>query len=427
MVWCDKIARVFRMRAVKVAIGALILVVLGTLVYQIPAVNSRLSWRLDFARTYARGVLNPVQAIPTPLPQPVVLVEQLATPTIEQALPTMEELTPTPQVSPTPTVTPTELPDYIALPPPSWEKQDINNCGPASLSMYLRFWGWQGDQFDISEVIKPLREDRNVNVEEMDYYARTRAGWLNTEYRVGGDIELMKAFLAEGIPVLIEEGFIMDESYWPNDDRWAGHYLLLTGYDEATQSFIAHDSFRGADLYFTYETLNKNWQAFNRVYMLLYPPDRQETVVNLLGAHWDVDNNRQHALEVAEAEIAEDPQDAFAWFNQGTNLVYFKRYGEAGRAYDQARVLGLPQRMLRYQFGPFFAYFHSGRLDDLFALTEYALARTPNSEEALLWHGWGLYRQGKQSEAVSFFRQALEANPNYYDARYALDFVGANP
>ena len=26
---------------------------------------------------------------------------------------------------------------------------------------------------------------------------------------------------------------------------------------------------------------------------------------------------------------------------------------------------GLPQRMLRYQFGPFFAYFHTGRIDDL--------------------------------------------------------------
>jgi hypothetical protein len=27
-------------------------------------------------------------------------------------------------------------------------------------------------------------------------------------------------------PVMIEESFIMEESYWLNDDRWAGHYLL---------------------------------------------------------------------------------------------------------------------------------------------------------------------------------------------------------
>lgn len=417
----------FRIRLVKLVISLALLALVGVLVYQIPLVHQRLSWRVDFARTYLRGVFNPVQPIPTPLPQPVVVVEPLATATIPQVYPTKEQLTPTLEVSPTPVPTSTPLPGYVALPPPPFEKQGINNCGPASLSMYLRYYGWQGDQYDISKVIKPVPQDRNVNVEEMVYYARTRAGWLNTEYRVGGDVELMKAFLAEGIPVVVEEGFIMEESYWPNDDRWAGHYLLLTGYDDSSQSFLAHDSFRGPDLYFTYETLSKNWQAFNRVYILVYPPDREQTVKELLGPHWDVEYNRQHALEVAEAEIAADPQDAFAWFNLGTNLVYFKHYNEAGRAYDEARKLGLPQRMLRYQFGPFFAYFHSGRLDDLFAMTEYALDRTPNSEEALLWHGWGLYRQGKRSEAISYFQQALEANPNYYDAQYALDFAATNP
>ena len=424
---CDKIARMFRFSLVKVAVSVVVVAIVGMLVYQIPAVNQRLSWRVDFARTYLRGMVSPVQAMPTPLPQPVVSVEEINIPVNVPEKPTAQAGTPTAELSPTPEPTPTPLPDYIALPPPSWEKQTINNCGPASLSMYLRYYGWEGDQSVISDIIKPLPQDRNVNIEEMAYYARTRAGWLNTEYRVGGDIEMMKAFLAEGIPVLIEEGFIMEESGWPNDDRWAGHYLLLTGYDDGSQSFIAHDSFRGPDLYFTYESLNKNWQAFNRVYMLLYTADQEETVRAILGPHWDVEYNRQYALEVAEAEIEADPKDAFAWFNLGTNLVYFKRYSEAGRAFDEARTLGLPQRMLRYQFGPFFAYFHTGRLDDLFALTEYALERTPNAEEALLWHGWGLYRQGDKAGALSYFHQALEANPNYYDAQYALDFVESNP
>ncbi len=48
---------------------------------------------------------------------------------------------------------------------------------------------------------------------------------------------------------------------------------------------------------------------------------------------------------------------------------------------------GLPQRMLRYQFGPFLAYFNALRTEDLLALTDYALDRTANSEEALLWRG----------------------------------------
>jgi tetratricopeptide (TPR) repeat protein len=140
-----------------------------------------------------------------------------------------------------------------------------------------------------------------------------------------------------------------------------------------------------------------------------------------------VEANRRRALETARAEAAADPQDAYAWFNVGTNLVYFEDYPAAAEAYDQARSLGLPQRMLRYQFGPFFAYFHTGRIEELMTISEYALLRTPNAEEALLWRGWGRYRQNNLLGAISDWRAALQANPNYQDARYALDFVGSTP
>ncbi|NTW77172.1 MAG: tetratricopeptide repeat protein, partial [Syntrophaceae bacterium] len=101
-------------------------------------------------------------------------------------------------------------------------------------------------------------------------------------------------------------------------------------------------------------------------------------------------------------------------------------YIEATDAFDKARELGLPQRMLRYQFSPFIAYFHTGQIDDLIALSEYAMEVTPNSEEALLWHGWAMYRKGDTSQAVENFQQALVENPNYLDAQYALDFVRGN-
>ena len=126
------------------------------------------------------------------------------------------------------------------------------------------------------------------------------------------------------------------------------------------------------------------------------------------------------SLAKRDAEI--NPNDAFAWFNVGTNLVYFESYTQAAGAYDNARDVGLPQRMLRYQFGPFFAYFHTGRIDDLLSLTEYALERTPNSEEAKLWRGWAMYRQGKKEEEINLFDEALAAPPYYFDATYALDF-----
>jgi tetratricopeptide (TPR) repeat protein len=419
----------------------LALVLIAVLLYQIPWVEQRLSWRLDIAQTYLRGVFQPAGAVPTPRPAAALPSKSIASPT---SIPTLIPITPTPQLtvdgtgqpentsypstptpslSPTPQYTPTSIPESAKLEAPPWEKQDWNNCGPAALSMYLNYYGWEGDQFSISSVLKPTREDRNVNVEELVHYARNYAGWLQTQYRVGGDINLLKQFVAAGIPVMIEASFYFDGPYWPNDDLWAAHYLLVTAYDESREIFTVQDTFNGPNQVMSYKRLDEYWQPFNRVFVLSYLPQQEETVKTILGASWDEVANREIALDTAQGEVESDPEDAFAWFNLGTNLLYFERYDDAAAAYDEARGLGWPQRMLRYQFGPFFAYFHAGRNEDVYILAEYALERTPNSEEALLWRGWARYRDGDLNGAVADFQAALEANYLYLDAQYALDYV----
>jgi len=202
--------------------------------------------------------------------------------------------------------------------------------------------------------------------------------------------------------------------------------LLVNGYDDVTETFITQNSFVSPDWKVSYSQLDNDWQSFNRVYILIFRPEQQPLVESILGDNWDVDKNRQQALQAAQVETQNNPQNAFAWFNVGSNLVYFERYEEAAQAYDKAREIGLPMRMLRYQFGPFLAYFHAGRNDDLLALTEYALKVTANSEETLLWQGWGLYRQGKTQQALENFQKALEARPGYGDAQYAIQFVQNN-
>lgn len=406
----------------KTGLFLLGIIVIGIIIYTYPPVHQRLSWRFDFLMTYLRGVVYPVEAIPTSLPPPAVAVTPLKSDT-PVSTPTS---TNTPGPTPTATQTPTPIADIVTLTAPTYEKQDINNCGPASLAMYLRYWGWEGDQFDIAELLKPKREDRNVNVEELEYYVRTQAGWLNVIYRVGGNIELLKQLIAAGIPVMVEESFYFEAPYWPNDDLWAAHYNLLTGYNKQSQTFIGQDSFHGANQEISFDTLEEYWQVFNYVYLVAYPPNYEESVKTILGSNWDIESNRNHALSISQSNVSKNPENTFSWFNLGANLVYFERYSEAAQAFDQARQLGFPQRMLRYQFSPFFAYFHSGRITDLMTLTEYALKRTPNSEEALLWYGWGLYRQGDTRGAISNFQAALSENPNYKDAQYALDFIMGN-
>jgi hypothetical protein len=397
---------------------------LAVLFLQIPAINNRVAWRYEVARTYIRNVLNPVGAVPTAIPNPTGTPSPV-TPTVPAATPTAQatELV----IPPTATLAPPPPQAYLSS--PAYEKQLPNNCGPAALSMMLHMFGWSGDQTTISNVIKPVNGDRNVNPEEMAHWLHNYAGWLRMEYRVGGDIETLKRLIAASYPVMIEGTTSLnpDDTGWPDDDLWAAHYLLLTGYDDTTQTFRVQDPYRGPDKAIPYEQLESEWKPFNYLYLVVYLPEREPELQALLGSDWDRDANRQNALAKAQAATAEDPNDAFAWFNVGSNLVYFEQYPDANVAYDKARELGLPQRMFRYQFGPFIANFHALRTDDLLALTDYALQRTEMSEETWLWHGWALYRQGNTDGAVEDWRKALSIRPGYEDALYALSFVGATP
>jgi tetratricopeptide (TPR) repeat protein len=415
----------FKNKILSAAAGGLSMIVVIYLLTLIPAVQSRLSWRLDEASTYMRGVINPISKMPTPRPVTEAPLTTTPTPPRETATPAGR----TTQASPTPlppTATPTQLPSSVSLPAPAYEKQGMNNCGPTALSTYLRYYNWKGDQYSIADILKSKPEDRNVNVEELVYYVRNYAGWLNVEYRVGGDINLLKTYLANGIPIVIEESMKIDQSYWPNDDLWAGHYLFINGYNDATQTFVSQDTYYGPNLAVSYDQLEKNWQGFNHVYIVMYLPEQEETVKAIMGDNWDKDTNRKNALADAEAATKTEPKNAFHWFNLGTNLVYFDRYSEASVAYDQARQIGIPQRMLRYQFGPFMAYFNALRTDDLITISKYAIQITPNSEEAHLWYGWGLFRSGDRQAALSEFNKSLSLNQNYADAQYALTYLANN-
>ena len=393
-------------------------------IYQIPWVNRVVSWRIDLALTYIHRLLNPVSELPAPM------VNRSTEPAVPSSTPVPSTSTPTPLISPTPTATPTPIPATTILTAPAYDEakdtQDWNNCGPATLVLYLRYYGWEGDQYDISKIIKPTRDDRNVNVEELVYYVRNYSGWLKAEFRVGGNVERIKDLLAAGFPVMIEESFTTDRKYWPEDDLWSGHYLLITGYNDATRTFTVQDSEIGPNQSVNYEILDKKWQAFNRVYIIIYRTEQEQTLKEILGDDWDLDKNRENALAAAQHEAQEDPQNAFAWFNVGTNQTYFKNYSQAAQAYDTARSIGLPQRMLRYQFGPFIAYFQTGRTEDVLTLTKYALDISRTSEEAMLWRGWAFYQNGDKNSAMSYFRDALKIREDYEDALWAIDYINAN-
>ncbi len=385
-----------------------------------------IEWQAHQARGWLLDLSGPTgNTLPTPL-APATPLGAATSPAVqpEFGIPPAASVSPAPTPTGAPTATPivlTPAPLAVTLSPPKWEKQSINNCGPATLAMYLRYYKWQGNQAEIAQVVHPNTLDKNVRWDELVYYVKTHAGWLDALFRVGGTLDQLKMFLANGYPVVIETGYELPEF------GWVGHYLLLTGYDEAQGIFIAQDATAGPNQKVTYAKIDKYWQQFNRLYIVVFPPAQAGVVNALLGNDVDEAANRQRALAAAQADIDAQPDNPFAYFNLGSNLNYFDRYAEAAEAFDTARTLGLPKRMLFYQFGPYRAYFNLGRYQDVIDLSTFTLDYRPDLEESYFWRAWAEYQLGKKNDAIADWRKALQVNPTFNDAQLALESVGAKP
>jgi len=295
--------------------------------------------------------------------------------------------------------------------------QTPNNCGPATLGVALSYYDWHGNQKDIAGVLKPQLRDKNVRGDEMVYYVRNHAGWLNALFRVGGDIDLLERFISNGYPVIMETGYEAETG-------WVGHYLLATGYDRATQMLTVQDVTAGPNQEMLYDQVDTLWRQFNRMYILVFPASEWNKIELLLAEHATPDANRLQALHQTLADTENRPEDAFAWFAHGSNLTYFSRYHEASRAYDRAIQIGLPWRMLFYQFGPYIAYFNVGRYQDVVELATTTLQARPDLEESYVWRGWARHMLGDSKAAVADFKSALRVNPNFLDANTGLQALG---
>jgi tetratricopeptide (TPR) repeat protein len=292
------------------------------------------------------------------------------------------------------------------------EYQEWNNCGPATLAMALSSLGRWETQFDLAPILKGNPDDKNVDLEDMATYARGLG--LGAVTRVNGNLDRLKLLLSNGFPVVAETWFTPH----PNDGM--GHYRLVVGYDDAEGVVITYDSYNGPDVPVTYEDFDADWRVFNRAYLVIYPQAQGDLIAAIIGEDLDDQVMYARALARAEAEVADDPQDAFAWFNSGSALVGLRRFEEAAAAYDRARELGLPWRMLWYQFGPYEAYYATGRYEDLLALTEATLRTAENLEEAHYYRGLALRALGRPDEAHQAFATALKFNPHFEPAAEAL-------
>jgi uncharacterized protein YvpB len=426
--------------------------------YFLPPVHDRLAWRVDSIRTQIKYWLNPPdEAVFVPAQKTPLTAIPSATP-MPTSQPTRTKVGPMPTstLAMPPTVTSTLLPKNVSLEGVVYVDQfnRWNYCGPANLAMALKFWGWKGSRDDIAKVIKPGADepekpfidrgktDKNVMPYEMANFVIDETPY-NVLVRYGGDMDLVKRLLVAGFPVLIEKGYY--ERDYAGKVAWMGHYSFVTGYDEEKGVFIYQDSYPPKDISgenreISYADFNEGWRSFDNLFMLVYPPERETELYELLGDWSDPAWANQHALDIANDEVQTlNGIDAFfAWFNKGTSHVNLTQYAEAAEAYDKAfeiyAELGeddiqRPYRMMWYQTGPYKAYYYTGRYQDVINLANVTLETVSDKslEESIYWRGMAEQALGDTAAAIADFKKTVYLNSSFTPGIEALKNLGVQP
>jgi len=427
------------------AIPISIVLIIG--VYYIPPVHDRLAWRLEAVRTQIKYFINPPdEAVFKPTQQAMIESIVHATMTAMQDEPSSQATsTPGPGPPAIPTITPTHLPATVMLDGVKYEDQHgrQNSCTPANFSMALTYWGWDGNRDVIVKAVKPNDKDKNVMPYEIQDYITENVPGITSVMRYGGDIDMLKRMVSAGFPVVVEKGIY--EVDINGKYGWMGHDAFVTGYDDANQVIIYQDTYQpdpvknpGLNREMGYDEFNEGWRAFNYVFVVVYPVEKQNDVMPLLGPLTDDEQASHHALDVATAETQTltGTDRFFAWFNVGTSHVALFQYADAAIAYDfafsvyadlDANDTVRPYRMMWYQTGPYKAYYYTNRFADVINLASTTLNDTiaePVLEESLYWRGQAYYMAGKTDLAVKDYRAALKVHPNWAPAIQALQDLG---
>ncbi len=427
----------------KVVLFLLGLLTVGLLavgaVMLIPSVREPVLFQLDKLRVNVRYAISP--------PQEAVFVPeaQLAT-MVQETMQAQATLTATPTplptntlVGPTPTLTPTATPIPVAVTLSGVRYIDQhglwNYCAPATLAMALTYWGWQGERTDVGAVVKPFEKDKNVMPYELADYVLS-----NTQFkavvRAGGTLDLLKKLVAEEFVVMVEKGIILKD--FNGKLGWVGHYAVVTGYDDAKKEFTTQDSYYSADYLMGYDDLYTQWRSFNYTYLVIYPQDREQNVMRILGPSADETTSYQIAAQTAadEAISLTGVQQFFAWFNRGSSLVNLQDYGGASSAFDQAfRLMAAlpendrPWRMMWYQTGPYFAYYFTGRYQDVTNLADNTIqsAAEPYLEESFIWRARARALLGDTAGAAEDVRKSLEYHPGFLPGLELAQQLGIQP
>lgn len=307
--------------------------------------------------------------------------------------------------------------NYTLLENPKHTYQTFNNCGPATLSMMLSWHGLNVSQNELGDRMRPYQvasgdnDDKTIFTYEFVQWAKEYG--FESVGRVNGDIELLKTFTANGIPVVVKT--------WLNVNDDIGHFRIVRGFDEGRQVIIQDDSYHGPNKNISYFDFLSMWQPFNYNYMIVYTPAQAPLVQAIIGEEIEEITAWQNALTRAQREAELDPENVYPWFNMATAYYHLGEYQSSVEAFERVENR-LPRRMLWYQIEPIQAYQALGNYDRVFEITDRLLNGGNRAYSELYQLRGEIYlAQGDIARAREQFELALLYNKNFDKAKEALE------
>ncbi len=305
----------------------------------------------------------------------------------------------------------------------SWVGQTFNNCSSVATMIVLSYWGVTDTQEAIAEATRPWNnrngnnDDKSVTLYELADYVKNHHA-MSVYVRPNGDIELLKKFIANGVPVLART------LMYPQDD--IVHYRVVRGYDDTKKIIIETDGVYGKSYKYTYDEWMYLWKDFNYEYLIIVPKEKEALVVSILGEQADEAYAWQQAKERAIREYKEDSSHTWAKYNEITARYYLKEYSGVITEFEKIKDM-LTRRKLWYQMEPIESYFVLKQYDKVVELADKIINDNNKSVSELYVMKGKIYEsKGDTVSAQREYEKAVFYNKNLKSAQDSLTSLTKN-
>lgn len=199
--------------------------------------------------------------------------------------------------------------------------QTLNNCGPASITAVLHYWGIARTQQQVQDVVRADGSPRGMAPFGVPGYMRTLG--MRGLLGVTGTQRMIKVLISNGFPIIVSQ--MVSPTYQVR------HYRPIVAYDDRQGVFVSNDPYLGAGHQISYADFARIWSSSHQRFLVLYPPSRQSQLDGVLAsAGWG-------RLRAYRADLAWQ-QNRLKHTPSGEAGYFARYYGYAGVAWDQMEL-----------------------------------------------------------------------------------------